>query len=190
MAARGSRYLGSRVPALATLSRKRGREKRASLKSVNPAGATLWMPPRNAIYSPTRIPPGERMPHFRSPDVLERRNNAATVKKAMLEKFRAASQDPALEQQRLNRIAVNEARTGRMAEREAAKKVREAELAAEAVRAAERAAQAQRETDELTALAAAEVAEKATALAAEQKAERDARYAARKAAKKVRRRGY
>src|SRR5664280_31952 len=161
MAARGSRYLGSRVPALATLSRKRGREKRASLKSVNPAGATLWMPPRNAIYSPTRIPPGERMPHFRSPDVLERRNSAASIKKAMLEKFRAASQDPALEQQRLNRIAVNEARAGRMAEREAAKKLREAE-----------------------------VAERAVALAAEQKAERDARYAARKAAKKVRRRGY
>ena len=62
------------------------------------------------------------MPHFRSPDVLERRNSAASIKKAMLEKFRAASQDPALEQQRLNRIAVNEARAGRMAERDAAKK--------------------------------------------------------------------
>src|SRR5450756_2359440 len=86
------------------------------------------------------------MPHFRSPDVLERRNSAASIKKAMLEKFRAASQDPALEQQRLNRIAVNEARAGRMAEREAAKKLREAELAEQAARAAELAAQAQHET--------------------------------------------
>ena len=130
------------------------------------------------------------MPHFRSPDVLERRNNAAAVKKAMLEKFRAAAQDPALEQQRLNRIAVNEARTGRIVTREAAKKVREAELAAQAALAAERAALAQREVEQAEALAATEAAERATALAATQKAERDARYAARKAAKKVRRRGY
>ena len=50
------------------------------------------------------------MSSFRSPDLLERRNNAATIKKVMLEKFRAARQDPAFEQQRLKRIAVNEAR--------------------------------------------------------------------------------
>ena len=81
------------------------------------------------------------MSSFRSPDLLERRNNAATVKKVMLEKFRAAHEDPALEQQRLKRIAVNEARAFRAAEREAAKKVREAELAAQATRAAELAAQ-------------------------------------------------
>ena len=71
------------------------------------------------------------MSSFRSPDLLERRNNAATVKKVMLEKFRAARQDPAFEQQRLKRIAVNEARASRTAEREGAKKVREAELAAQ-----------------------------------------------------------
>jgi Family of unknown function (DUF6481) len=130
------------------------------------------------------------MSSFRSPDVLERRNNAAAVKKAMLEKFRAAAQDPALDRQRLNRIAVNEARTGRIVTREAAKKVREAELAAQAALAAERAALAQREVEQAEALAATEAAERATALAATQKAERDARYAARKAAKKVRRRGY
>ena len=47
------------------------------------------------------------MSSFRSPDLLERRNNAATVKKVMLEKFRAARQDPAFEQQRLKRIALN-----------------------------------------------------------------------------------
>jgi hypothetical protein len=75
------------------------------------------------------------MSSFRSPDLLERRNNAATVKKVMLEKFRAARQEPAFEQQRLKRIAVNEARAFRTAEREAAKKVREVELAAQATRA-------------------------------------------------------
>jgi Family of unknown function (DUF6481) len=128
---------------------------------------------------------------FRVPDVLERRNNAAAVKKAMLDKFRAVTQDPVLaEQQRLKRTAINEARDARMAERDAARKVREAELAAQAAREAEIAAQAAREAEAAEALAKAEAAERALALAAEQKAERDARYAARKAAKKVRRRGY
>jgi cell division septum initiation protein DivIVA len=129
------------------------------------------------------------MSSFRSPDLLERRNNAATVKKVMLEKFRAARQDPAFEQQRLKRIAVNEARAFRAAERESAKKVREAELAAQAKRAAELAAQAHREAEKAEALAKAQAAERDAALAAEQKAGRDARYAARKTAKKIRRRG-
>ena len=130
------------------------------------------------------------MSSFSSPDLLERRNNAATVKKVMLEKFRATRQDPAFEQQRLNRIAVNEARVARGAERETAKKAREAGLAAQAARDAELASQAQREAEKAAALAKAEVVERDAALAAEQKAERDARYAARKAAKKIRRRGY
>ena len=43
------------------------------------------------------------MSSFRSPDLLERRNNAATVKKEMLEKFRATRQDPAFEQERLEK---------------------------------------------------------------------------------------
>jgi len=130
------------------------------------------------------------MSSFRSPDLLERRNNAATVKKVMLEKFRAARQDPAFEQQRLKRIALNEARASRTAEREAAKKVREAELAAQATRAAELAAHAHREADKAEALAKVHAAECDAALAVEQKAARDARYAARKTAKKIRRRGY
>ncbi|MGZ3352069.1 MAG: DUF6481 family protein [Xanthobacteraceae bacterium] len=130
------------------------------------------------------------MSSFRSPDLLERRNNAATVKKLMLEKFRATRQDPVFEQQRLKRIGVNEARAARAAERETATKVREAELAAQAARGAELAAQAQREAEKAEALAKAEAAERDAALATEQKAERDARYAARKAAKKIRRRGY
>jgi hypothetical protein len=130
------------------------------------------------------------MSSFRSPDLLERRNNAATVKKVMLEKFRAARQDPAFEQRRLKRIAVNEARAARTDEREAAKKVLKAELATQAARAAELAAQAQRETEKAEALAKAEAAEHDAAVAVEKKAERDARYAARKTAKKIRRRGY
>jgi Family of unknown function (DUF6481) len=128
---------------------------------------------------------------FRVPDVLERRNNAAAVKKAMLDKFRAVTQDPVLaEQQRLKRVAISDARNAREAEREAARKVREAEIAAQAAREAEIAAQAQREREAAETLAKAEEAERALALAAEQKAARDARYAARKAAKKLRRRGY
>jgi hypothetical protein len=127
---------------------------------------------------------------FLSPDLHERQKNAAAVKKAMLEKFRAKALDPALEQARLKRIAIAEARDARMAEREVARLAREAELAAQAARQAELAAKAQREKEELEALIAAEEAAKAEALAAEQKAARDARYAARKAAKKVRRRGY
>jgi hypothetical protein len=128
---------------------------------------------------------------FRVPDVLERRNNAAAVKKAMLDKFRAVTQDPVLaEQQRLKRVAISDARDAREAEREAARKIREAEIAAQAAREAEVAAQAQREREAAEALAKTEEAERALALAAEQKAARDARYAARKAAKKVRRRGY
>ena len=130
------------------------------------------------------------MSSFRSPDLLERRSNAATIKKVMLEKFRAARQDPAFETQRLKRIAVNEARAFRTAEREATKKVREAELAAQATLAAELAAQARLEAEKAEALAKAHAAARDASLAAEKKAARDARYAARKAAKKIRRRGY
>ena len=130
------------------------------------------------------------MSSFSSPGLLERRNNAATVKKEMLDKFRATLQDPAFEQQRLKRVALSEARAIRAAEREIAKKARETELAAQAAHGAELAAQAQREAEKAEALAKADAAERDAALAAAQKAERDARYAARKAAKKVRRRGY
>ena len=41
------------------------------------------------------------MSSFRSPDLRKRRNNSANVKKATLEKFRAAGQEPAFEQERL-----------------------------------------------------------------------------------------
>jgi Family of unknown function (DUF6481) len=130
------------------------------------------------------------LPSFRSPDVLERRNNAAAVKKAMLEKFKAAAQDPTLEEQRLKRIAIAEARDVRSAERDAARKVREAELAVLADAEAERRAKAKAEAAELEALIATEKEAAEEALLVDQKAARDARYAARKAAKKERRRGY
>ncbi|MDO9413665.1 MAG: DUF6481 family protein [Pseudolabrys sp.] len=130
------------------------------------------------------------MPSFRSPDVLERRNNAAAVKKALLEKFKAAAQDPTLEEARLKRVAIAEARDVRNAEREAARKVREAELAVLAAAEAERQLKAKKEAEELEAMIEAEKLAAHDALLAEQKAARDARYAARKAAKKERRRGY
>ena len=117
---------------------------------------------------------------FKYPDLQERQKTAAAAKKAMLEKFKAASNDPAIAEREAARVAINEARLARAAEREAAKKAREAELAA----------QAKREAEEAAARAEAEERDRADALAAEQKAERDARYAARKAAKKERRRGY
>ena len=100
-----------------------------------------------------------------------------------MEKFRAASEDPAVATRRAARVAANEARLLRIAEREVAKRAREAELA-------ELALQTQREAEKIEALLAAQKAEREASLKAEQKAARDARYAARKAAKKERRRGY
>ncbi len=134
------------------------------------------------------------MSQFRTPDAFERRNNAAAVKKAMLEKFRAATQDPELESKRQERLAVAEARNERQAkrdaEREAERQARAAEAARLAAAEAERLAKAEAEAKELAALEAAESAAAEEALLAEQKAKRDERYAARKAAKKSRRRGY
>jgi Family of unknown function (DUF6481) len=126
---------------------------------------------------------------FQDPD-HQHRQSAAAAKQAMLQKFRAASEDPEVARRHAARAAMNEARLVRIAEREAAKRTREAELAEQATRAAELAAQTQREAEEAEALLAAQSAERAILLEAEQKAARDARYAARKAAKKERRRGY
>ena len=127
---------------------------------------------------------------FKHPTLEDRRSAANATKKAMLEKFRAALQDPVREEQRAKRLAIHNARLVRMAEREAAKKATEAKLAAQAARESELANQAAREAEEAKTRVATEEAERAAALKAEQKAERDARFAARKAAKKVRRRGY
>ena len=130
------------------------------------------------------------MSSYKGLDPEQRQNNTVAVKKAMLERFRAASEDPAVAKRHATRAAVNEARLVRLAKREAAKMVRKAELAEQAARAADLALQAEREAEKGEALIAAEKAERATLLEAEQKTARDIRYAARKAAKKERRRGY
>ena len=123
------------------------------------------------------------MSRYKDFDLQQRLSDAAAAKKAALEKFRAASEDPAVAARRAARVAVNEARLLRIAGREAAKRAREAELA-------ERALRTQREAEKVEALLAAQEAEREASLKAEQKTARDARYAARKAAKKERRRGY
>ena len=134
------------------------------------------------------------MSSYGAPDPQERQNNIIAAKKAMLEKFRAAVEDPEAEKRRQERAKIHEARIARIAqrqaERETAEKARQAELAAQRAREAELAVQAQREAEEAAARLAAEQAEQQAELETEQKAARDARYAARKAAKKKRRRGY
>ena len=131
------------------------------------------------------------MSGYKVPDRQQRQDSAAAAKKAMLEKFRAASGDVAVAQRHAaTRVAVNEARSIRVTERERAKEVRKAEQAEQAARAAELAAQARREAEQAETRIAAEKAEREALLEVEQKAVRDARYKARKDAKKVRRRGY
>jgi hypothetical protein len=132
----------------------------------------------------------DEMSSYKGLDPEQRQSNAAAVKKAMLERFRAASEDPAVAKRQAARAAMNEARLVRVAEREAAKRVHKAELAEQAARAADLVLQAEREAEIVEARVAAEKAEHAASLEAEQKAARDVRYAARKAAKKERRRGY
>src|SRR5262245_33660336 len=77
---------------------------------------------------------GDSMSIFSAPDLQERQNTAAAAKKALLEKFRSAANDPAAAQRREARQAILDARKVRMAEREAERKRREAEAAAEAER--------------------------------------------------------
>ena len=93
---------------------------------------------------------------FQDLDHQQRQSAAAAAKQAMLQKFRASSEDPEVARRRAARVAMNEVRLVRMAEREAAKLAREAELAEQAARAAELAAQAQREVEEEEALLATE----------------------------------
>ena len=131
---------------------------------------------------------GDRMSRFRDrDDLIDRQSNSAAAKKAMLEKFRAAANDPEIA---ARRSTIEAERLARRAERFAAGIEREAERAEQFARDAEIAAKAKRETEEAEAVAAAELAEREATLKAEQKAARDVRYAARKAAKKERRRGY
>ena len=127
---------------------------------------------------------------YNNSDFLKRRGSAAAAKKASLQKFLAAAEDPKLAQHQAKRSAINEARLIRKAEREVALLKRETELAEELAAAAERDALAKLKAEKMAALLALQNAQRETEIIAEKKAERDARYAARKAAKKVRRRGY
>ena len=127
---------------------------------------------------------GDEMTSYQSPDLRQRLNSAAVAKKAMLEKHRAAAQDPELAKRHAARTAMNEARLVRVAERKAANKAREAERNEQAARAAEFASQAAQEAEKIEAVRVAEQAERDALIEVEKKAARDARYAARKAAKR------
>ena len=129
------------------------------------------------------------MSGYKDPDFQQRQSSAAMAKKAMVEKYRAATEDPKVTERVAQRAALSEARRERMAKRETEKKAREAELAAQAARQAEAAREAEREAEWLKAVMEADRAEQEYLLSVQQKAARDARYAARKAAKKQRRKG-
>ena len=60
------------------------------------------------------------MSSYKEPDLQGRQSNAAAAKKAMLERFRAASHDPGVARRRAAREVVNEARSVRVSQREAA----------------------------------------------------------------------
>ena len=89
------------------------------------------------------------MKGYKFPDLQERQGTAAAAKKTLLEKFRAAQQDPAVAEKHAARKAAHDVRQARIAEREAARKAREAELAAQAAREAELAEKARREQEHL-----------------------------------------
>jgi hypothetical protein len=98
------------------------------------------------------------MSSFLSPDREKRQSAAAAAKKAMLERFRAASEDPRIAEKQAERATIVAAREKRMAERETAKRAREAELAVEAARLAEAERLARVEDEKLQALVVAEQA--------------------------------
>src|ERR1700677_805443 len=107
------------------------------------------------------------MSYYRDPDLQTRKDAAATAKKALLEKFKAAADDPKVAQRQAERVAINEARLGRKAEREATRLKREAALAAESAAAVKREEEARIEAEKHAALLAAEQAEREAAIAVE-----------------------
>lgn len=121
------------------------------------------------------------MAFLRGKDFNDRREDAESARKAMLERFKARTpiDDPELQAKLAERAAIAEARDQRRMEREAAKKAEEARIAAEKL-AAEIAEMERRERE-----AAIRASEK-LALAEAQKSARDLRYAARKQKKKKR----
>lgn len=121
------------------------------------------------------------MSTFRNADFGERLNNAASARKAQLEKYRAKveANDSSSAERHAVRQEVIAARNIRAAERE---KARLAKAASDAAAQAERDLVLKAEQAERDAQAADE-AVRAAALEADRKRARDARYAARKARK-------
>lgn len=109
--------------------------------------------------------------------ITDRLANQAKSKQALIERFKAKVDDPAVLQKQAERAAVAAAREQRQAERKAAKEAEALRRKEEAERlAAEQAAREAAEREEAERLA--------EAMAAEQKKKRDERYAARKKRKK------
>jgi hypothetical protein len=52
------------------------------------------------------------------PDLQKRKDTAAAAKRTLLQKFKAAAEDPKIAQRQAGRMAINEARVVRRAERE------------------------------------------------------------------------
>ncbi|SRR5271169_2617535 len=117
------------------------------------------------------------MGRSKEPDFIERQNEAATAKKAALEKFRASAADPASAQR-------HKARAASAVERTAAKRTREIEETKRKARDAELAMEAKRDDAARAKRALAEKVDRERALQAGSKTARDARYAARKARSK------
>ena len=55
------------------------------------------------------------------PSLQKRKDTSAAAKKALLQKFQAAAEDPKIAQRQAERVAVSEARVIRRADREAAR---------------------------------------------------------------------
>ncbi|WP_372423505.1 DUF6481 family protein [Salinarimonas chemoclinalis] len=118
------------------------------------------------------------MSAYREKSFTDRQSDAASAKRAMLERAKAKSpsNDPAAAQRRAEREAVTRERDARRAERDAARKIEAERLEAERL-ASEAEARERAATEE------ADAVQREADLLAQQKAARDARYAARKARK-------
>ncbi|WP_244670717.1 DUF6481 family protein, partial [Rhodoplanes elegans] len=92
------------------------------------------------------------MARFRDTDLQDRKSNADTAKKALLEKFRTAAADPALEERR---AALEAERLARKAERDEIRAKRDAEAAEKARIAAEAAEKARVEAEAIAARSSA-----------------------------------
>lgn len=134
--------------------------------------------------TPIRNNQQERDLKKRNNELNDRRKGATDAKAALLEKFRAAQNDPDREAKQAERVAVAAAREERRTERERLKAEEQERLKLEeAERIAAQEAAARAEADEREAAEKSRIAQLVEYEAA-RKAERDRRYAARKARQK------